>query len=81
MEEIQPDYLENYMGLGTQEITRLVLSLLIEETIKKQLTPFRQVSGSKDQVTPIPIQLQLSETKEKRLRLNDIPRASVNAGF
>ena len=53
MEEIQPDYLENYMGLGTQEITRLVLSLLIEETIKKQLTPFRQVSGSKDQVTPL----------------------------
>ena len=81
MEEIQPDYLENYMGLSPQEITRLVLCLLIEEAVKKQLTPFRQISGSKDQVVPPPLPSQLTETPAKRVRLNDLPLSPVKVAF
>lgn len=81
MEEIQPDYLENYMGLSPQEITRLVLCLLIEEAVKKQLNPFRQISGSNDQVAPSRLPSQLSATPAKRGRLNDLPLSPVKVAF
>jgi hypothetical protein len=37
----QPDNLDAYMDLGTKEIVRLVLLLLVEEGLRKQLAAFR----------------------------------------
>jgi hypothetical protein len=37
----QPDDLDAYMNLGSKEIVRLVLLLLVEEDLRKQLAAFR----------------------------------------
>ncbi len=37
----QPDKLDAYMNLGSKEIVRLVLLLLVEEGLQKQLAAFR----------------------------------------
>ncbi len=37
----QPDDLDAYMNLGSKEIVRLVLLLLVEEGLRKQLAAFR----------------------------------------
>ena len=37
----QPDDLDAYMSLGSKEIVRLVLLLLVEEGLRKQLAAFR----------------------------------------
>jgi hypothetical protein len=37
----QPDDLDAYMNLGSKEIVRLVLLLLVEEGLQKQLAAFR----------------------------------------
>lgn len=37
----QPDNLDSYMNLGSKEIGRLVLLLLVEEGLQKQLAAFR----------------------------------------
>ena len=37
----QPDGLDAYMNLGSKEIVRLVLLLLVEEGLRKQLAAFR----------------------------------------
>lgn len=81
MDEIQPDHLENYMGIGPQEITRLVLCLLIEEAIKKQLAPYRPDSGAIDLVAPTLVPPQFSESSAKRARLNHLPLSPVKVIF
>ena len=37
----QPDNLDAYMGMGNEDIVRLVLCLLIEEGLGRQLAAFR----------------------------------------
>lgn len=37
----QPDNLDAYMNLGSKEIVRLVMLLLVEEVLQKQLAAFR----------------------------------------
>ncbi len=37
----QPDNLDAYMNLGSKEIVRLVLLLLVEEGLRKELAAFR----------------------------------------
>lgn len=41
LSENQPDDLDAYMNLGSKEIVRLVLLLLVEEGLRKQLAAFR----------------------------------------
>ena len=40
-EREQPETLDAYMGLGNEDIVRLVLCLLIEEGLRRQLAGFR----------------------------------------
>jgi hypothetical protein len=41
-ERQQPETLDAYMGLGSEEIVRLVLWLLVEESLHNRLADFRQ---------------------------------------
>jgi hypothetical protein len=71
----QPDNLDAYMNLGSKEIVRLVLLLLVEERLRKQLAAFRAenvrgrqnrpcMSASKN--APVDITDRLSNAEENR---------------
>ena len=47
----QPDNLDAYMNLGSKEVVRLVLLLLVEEGLRKQLAGFRS-----EDLPPQPVQ-------------------------
>jgi hypothetical protein len=51
MNEVQPDCLDSFMGLDTQDIVRLVLCLLIEDAMKRHLSSFRQGTGAIERST------------------------------
>jgi hypothetical protein len=49
----QPDNLDAYMGLGDKDIVRLVLCLLIEEGLRKQLAAFRAEGARREELLPV----------------------------
>jgi hypothetical protein len=53
MAQDQPDNLDAYMGLGDKDIARLVLCLLIEEGLRKQLAAFRAEGVGREKLLPV----------------------------
>lgn len=49
----QPEHLDAYMGLGNEDIVRLVLCLLIEEGLRKQLAAFRAEGVERGELLPV----------------------------
>lgn len=52
MAQDQPANLDAYMGLGDKDIVRLVLCLLIEEGLRKQLAAFR-AEDRREEIPPV----------------------------
>jgi len=49
----QPNNLDAYMNLGDKEIVRLVLCLLIEAGLRKQLAAFRAEGVRREEPLPV----------------------------
>ena len=67
----QPDNLDAYMNLGSKEIVRLVLLLLVEEGLQKQLAAFRA-----EDLPPEPVEGQ----EELCVARDDVVPLRIRAG-
>lgn len=67
----QPDNLDAFMNLGTKDIARLVLLLLVEEGLRRELAAFRA-----EDLSPQPVQCQ----EEFSIARNDVVPIRNRAG-